>query len=66
MLIVRISQALRKHLKEASTLTDVLETVTFTVNDKYFINHKKHHRTANNSTPTSYKYKDTEYKMHNY
>lgn len=50
MLIVHLSQALRKHLKKASTLPDVFKSLTFTVSDKYFINHEKQHRTANNST----------------
>jgi len=39
-LIVRIIQALRVQLQT------FFISVTFTVNDKYFINHEKHHRTA--------------------
>lgn len=42
--------------KEASTRKDI-----FTVNDKYFINHEKHYRTAND-IPTTYR--NTKYKMH--
>lgn len=64
-LIVRLSQALRKHLKEASTLPDVFKSLTFIVSDKYFIKHEKQHRTANNSTLQCLTDTQTqEYKMH--